>query len=274
MRRPAQLKTLMVAMVLALMPRVSAAADSAPSRAEYIRSNYAKFEYRIPMRDGVRLFTSVYVPNDRSKRYPMLMFRTPYNVAPYGLDRYKTRLGPNPAFEKEGFIFVFQDVRGRFMSEGEFVNMRPHMAKKTRKQTDESTDTFDTISWLLKNVPGHNGRVGQWGISYPGFYTSAGAIDSHPALKAVSPQAPIADWFWDDMHHHGAFIFPLTFNFFSFFWRRPRRADDQVAGPIRAWDGRRVPVLLGCRAAQERERTVLQGEDRLLEQGGGPSELR
>lgn len=192
-------------------------ADSDLSRAERIRADYSKFEYRIPMRDGARLFTSVYVPNDRSKTYPILMFRTPYSVAPYGLDRYRTRLGPTEEFEKEGFIFVFQDVRGRFMSEGTFVNMRPHIPSKTGKQYDESSDTFDTISWLLKNVAGHNGKVGQWGISYPGFYTSAGAIDSHPALKAISPQAPIADWFWDDMHHNGAFVLSLTFNFFSRF---------------------------------------------------------
>ena len=189
----------------------------AKERAEYIRANYAKFEYRIPMRDGIKLFTSVYIPNDRSKEYPILMLRTPYTVSPYGLDRYKTRLGPTKKIEEEGFIFVFQDVRGRFMSEGEFVNMRPHISDKSDDQFDESTDTYDTIDWLINNLPQHNGKVGQWGISYPGFYTSAGAIDSHPALKAISPQAPIANWFWDDMHHNGAFILPLTFNFFSVF---------------------------------------------------------
>ncbi len=189
----------------------------AQNRAEYIRANYAKYEFRIPMRDGMRLFTSVYVPNDQSKTYPFLLNRTPYTVAPYGIDRYKTRLGPSEEFEKEGFIFVFQDVRGRFMSEGEFVNMRPHIPEKSGTQIDESSDTHDTIAWLLEHVPGNNGKAGQWGISYPGFYTSAGAIDSHPALKAISPQAPISDWFWDDMHHHGAFILNMTFNFFSRF---------------------------------------------------------
>lgn len=193
-----------------------ARADHDP-RGEYIRAHYAKFEYRVPVRDGVRLFTAVYVPNDRSKTYPILLCRTPYAVGPYGADRYPRQLGPTQAFERESFIFVLQDVRGRFMSEGEYVNMRPHVSNKTGKQTDESSDTYDTISWLLENVPGHNGRVGQWGVSYPGFYTSAGAIDSHPALKAISPQAPIADWFWDDMHHNGAFILPLAFNFFSRF---------------------------------------------------------
>jgi putative CocE/NonD family hydrolase len=204
-------------------------ADGTPEkdeRAEYIRSHYTKFEYRIPMRDGARLFTSVYVPNDASanKRYPVLLMRTPYTVSPYGLDRYKNGLGPNAAYEKEGFIFAFQDVRGRNMSEGEFLNVRPQRgAKSGPKEIDESTDTYDTIDWLVKNVQGNNGRVGMWGISYPGFYASAGAIDSHPALKAVSPQAPIGDWFWDDMHRHGAFNLALAFNFFSGFGKpRPQ----------------------------------------------------
>jgi putative CocE/NonD family hydrolase len=187
---------------------------------DYVRSHYAKYEYRIPMRDGVKLFTAVYIPYDKSRKYPILLLRTPYSVGPYGADKYKKHLGPSDEFDKEGFIFVFQDVRGRFMSEGEFLNMRPHLEKKGAKDTDESTDTYDTIEWLLKNIPNHNGKVGQWGISYPGFYTSAGMINSHPALKAVSPQAPIADWFWDDIHHNGAFILPLGFDFFSVFGQK------------------------------------------------------
>jgi len=194
---------------------MSAAADE---RADFVRSEYAKYEYRIPMRDGVRLFTAVYVPNDRTQTYPMLMMRTPYSVSPYGADKYKKALGPTEEFEKDRYIFVFQDVRGRCMSEGDFINMRPHNPdKRGNGDVDESTDTYDTIEWLLANIENHNGRVGQWGISYPGFFTSAGSIDSHPALKAVSPQAPIADWFWDDMHHNGAFILPLAVNFFSRF---------------------------------------------------------
>jgi len=196
---------------------IVAPALAADERAAYIRSHYAKFEHRVPMRDGRRLFTAVYIPVDRSTTHPILLYRTPYAVGPYGADRYARNLGPTKEFEREGFIFVLQDVRGRFMSEGQHVNMRPHVPNKKAKQVDESSDTYDTISWLLEHVPGHNGRVGQWGISYPGFYTAAGAIDSHPALKAVSPQAPIADWFWDDMHHNGAFILPLAFNFFSSF---------------------------------------------------------
>ncbi|TDI41952.1 MAG: CocE/NonD family hydrolase [Acidobacteria bacterium] len=213
------------------------AADDTDERADYIRSHYSKFEYRIPMRDGMHLFTAVYIPNDRATTYPFLMFRTPYSVSPYGADRYKNRIGPSAALEEDGFIFVFQDVRGKYMSQGEFINMRPHREHKTGPQdVDESTDTYDTIQWLLENIPGHNGRAGQWGISYPGFYSSAGMIDSHPALKAVSPQAPIADWFWDDMHHNGAFILPLSFNFFSSFGKvrpeptteRPERFDHRT----------------------------------------------
>ncbi|NMO19728.1 CocE/NonD family hydrolase [Pyxidicoccus fallax] len=205
-------------------------------RAERVRTRYTKYEYRIPMRDGTRLFTSVYVPVDAgpSKRYPILMVRTPYTVAPYGVDRYPGQLAPSEAFEKEGFIFAFQDVRGRNMSEGEFVNVRPHNPKKSGpKDIDESTDTYDTIDWLVKRVAHNNGRVGQWGISYPGFYTSAGAIDSHPALKAVSPQAPIGDWFWDDMHRHGAFNLALAFNFFAAFGQpRPKPVDSEEWKPF------------------------------------------
>jgi len=207
-----------------------------PVRGEYIRAHYAKYEYRIPMRDGVRLFTQVYVPNDAAddRRYPMLMFRTPYSVAPYGGDRYADRLGPTDAYERDGFIFVRQDVRGAHMSEGTYVNMRPQVdAKHGPSDIDESSDTYDTVAWLVKNVPHNSGRVGQWGISYPGFYSSAATIDSHPALVAVSPQAPIADWFrGDDMHRHGAFNLQLSFAFFSGFGKpRPRPTD------VEEWEG-------------------------------------
>lgn len=192
---------------------------------EYVKANYTKYEYRIPMRDGVKLFTAVYVPKDASQKFPMLFTRTPYSVRPYGVDEYKADLGPSPLLGKEGYIFVYQDVRGRWMSEGEIVNMRPHLAvKKSPEDIDESTDTFDTIDWLLKRVPNHNGKVGMWGISYPGFYTAAGMIDAHPALKASSPQAPIVDWFvGDDWHHNGALFLPHNFNFMANFGRpRPQ----------------------------------------------------
>lgn len=188
---------------------------------EFIKANYTKYEYRIPMRDGVRLHTAVYVPKDDLRTYPVLLMRTPYSVAPYGVDQYPEVLGPSPSFAKEGYIFASQDVRGRVMSEGEFDNMRPHKPSKAGpKDIDESSDTYDTIEWLLKNVPGHNGKVGQWGISYPGFYAAAGMIDAHPALKASSPQAPVTDWFvGDDFHHNGALFLPHCFNFMASFGR-------------------------------------------------------
>jgi putative CocE/NonD family hydrolase len=181
-----------------------------------LRERYVKRECRIPMRDGVRLSTAVYTPRDASseKRYPLLMLRTPYSIRPYGEDNYPGKLGPNRRLERDGYVFVYQDVRGCYLSEGKFVNMTPHLAdKKGKEDVDESTDTYDTIQWLLRNVQHHNGRVGQWGVSYPGFYAAAGMIDAHPALKAVSPQAPIADWWYDDFHHHGAFFLPHAFNF-------------------------------------------------------------
>ena len=187
-----------------------------------VRARYTKHEYRIAMRDGAKLFTAVYVPKDAraDRRYPILLTRTPYSVAPYGEDAYRDDVGPSPAAAKEGFIFAYQDVRGRYMSEGEFVDMRPYQPGKGPKDVDESTDAWDTIEWLVKNVQCNNGRVGVWGISYPGFYAAMSAIDAHPALVAVSPQAPIADWFvGDDFHHNGAFFLPHAFNFYSSFGR-------------------------------------------------------
>jgi putative CocE/NonD family hydrolase len=132
---------------------------------DYIKAHYTKYEYKIPMRDGVRLFTAVYVPKDAKERYPIVLSRTPYSCQPYGVEAYKSDLGPSPHFGTEGYIVAYQDVRGRYMSEGDFVNMRPYRPQKTSvNEIDESTDTFDTIDWLLKHVPNHNGRVGMWGI--------------------------------------------------------------------------------------------------------------
>jgi uncharacterized protein len=184
-----------------------------------VKAFYSKTEQQIPMRDGVKLFTAIYTPKDQSQKYPIMLTRTPYSVAPYGPNNYRVALGPSNHLQQEKFIFVYQDVRGTLMSEGEFVDVRPHKPKKSGpKDIDESTDTYDTIDWLVKNVPNNNGRVGMWGISYPGFYTSMGVIDAHPALKAASPQAPIADWFiGDDFHHNGALFLPHSFNFFSSF---------------------------------------------------------
>src|SRR5262249_8342147 len=151
--------------------------------------------------------------------YPFLIDRTPYSVAPYGVDLYRTALGPSPDFDESGYIFVFQDVRGRYMSEGKFIEMRPHIDDKRSKQdVDDASDLYDTIDWLLKNVPNNNGNAGIWGISYPGFFTSASIIDSHPALKAASPQAPMTDLFMgDDAYHGGAFMLAANFGFYAFF---------------------------------------------------------
>jgi len=184
----------------------------------WMRANYVKHEYQIPMRDGVKLHTAVYTPTDTSQEWPFMMMRTPYSCRPYGEENYSRSLGPEPQFMFDKFIFVYQDVRGCWMSEGEFVNMTPHVPRKTSpNDIDESSDTYDTIEWLVKNIPNHNGKVGQWGISYPGFYAAASMIDAHPALIAVSPQAPIADWWYDDFHHHGALFLPHAFGFLSSF---------------------------------------------------------
>src|SRR5277367_1099920 len=151
-----------------------------------IRAQYTKYEFRIAMRDGAKLFTVVYVPKDASpsKTYPFLINRTPYSVGPYGVDNYPRRLGPAPSFTKDQFIFVYQDVRGRYQSEGKFLEMTPHHDSKGPKDVDESSDTYDTIDWLLKNIPNNNGKVGLYGISYPGFYASASLPDAHPAIAA------------------------------------------------------------------------------------------
>ncbi len=188
----------------------------------YLATHYSKREVMIPMRDGVKLFTAVYSPKDRTGPFPFLIARTPYSAAPYGENAFPRSIGPGAAFAESGYIFVQQDVRGRYRSEGRFEHMTPHRRiKKGPREVDESTDTYDTIAWLLANVNGNNGRAGMWGISYPGFFAAAGMIDAHPALKAVSPQAPQADWFMgDDTHHNGAFFLASTFNFMGACGRR------------------------------------------------------
>ena len=199
-----------------------------------VRENYSKFEYRIPMRDGIKLFTSVYIPKDvftDARTYPIMLTRTPYNVAPYGADQYRAGVGPSELFEREKFIFAYQDVRGRFMSEGEYVVNRPYKPVKSGpKDTDESTDTYDTVDWLVKNVPGNSGKVGLYGISQPGFYVTAGMIDAHPALVAVAPQAPVTDYYMgDDVYHNGAFMLAHRFSFYMGF--QPRTGDPAPPAP-------------------------------------------
>jgi len=206
--------------ILLLATRLGGAPAEAPADpdAAWLAEHYTKYEHRIPMRDGVRLFTRVYLPKDDSERHPILLTRTPYTVKPYGTDNYNDPDGTFAALAKDRFIMVSQDVRGRFGSEGRFVHMRPFNPAKGPRDTDESTDAWDTIDWLVKNTPNNNGKVGMFGISYPGFYTSMGMIDSHPALKAASPQAPITDWFMgDDIHHNGAFFLSQNFGFFWWF---------------------------------------------------------
>jgi putative CocE/NonD family hydrolase len=195
-----------------------------------VRENYTKTEVAIAMRDGKKLYTVIFAPKDASKTYPILLERTPYSV-PYGPDNFPNSLGPSSHFAPSGYIVVYQDVRGRYMSEGDYVNVRPQLGSRHgRNEIDESTDTYDTIDWLIHNVPHNNGRVGMWGISYPGFYAAVGAVDAHPALKAVSPQAPIADWFLgDDDHHNGAFY--LMDNFA---WDFGSRFDWPRTGPARS----------------------------------------
>lgn len=183
---------------------------------DYVKANYIKQDVRIPMRDGVKLYTVIYIPKDSSAKYPILMERTPYSAGPYGDVAYPARIGPNAELMKGKYIFVYQDVRGRYMSEGDFREMTPH--DPARKTPDESSDTYDTIEWLLANLSQHNGRVGLWGISYPGFYASASLPDAHPAIKAVSPQAPVTDEFMgDDANHKGAFFLMDNFGFMSYF---------------------------------------------------------
>ncbi|MCH2194679.1 CocE/NonD family hydrolase [Kordia sp.] len=181
--------------------------DTAKVDDTYVQDNYDKQEVTIEMRDGIKLHTTIYSPKDKSQKYPILMMRTPYSCRPYGEDKFRKKIGPNTHLMKEGNIIVYQDVRGRWMSEGIYDNMRAYIPNKTNNtQVDESSDTYDTIDWLVKNVENNNGRVGTWGISYPGYYSTYSTIDAHPALKAASPQACIGDFFFDDFHHNGAFL--------------------------------------------------------------------
>ncbi|MFO0676154.1 MAG: CocE/NonD family hydrolase [Polyangiaceae bacterium] len=197
--------------------------------ADALREHYTKFEWRIPMRDGVKLHTVAFVPKDPSRTYPVMLERTPYGVKPYGADEFPDasatrplrRVAPSAEFVREGYVLVHQDVRGKMMSEGTFVDVRPVVSdapNAPKDAVDESTDAWDTIDWLVKNAPRNNGKVGVWGISYPGFYAAQSAIHAHPALRAVSPQAPVTEWFLgDDFHHNGAFFLADAYDFYTNF---------------------------------------------------------
>jgi hypothetical protein len=200
----------------------------------WVKEHYTKKEYTIAMRDGVKLFTAVYTPKDNKEKHPFLMIRTPYSCAPYGEDKYQPRLWNFHWREylKEEYIIVIQDVRGRWMSEGTFMDVRPfNPNKKTKKDIDEASDTYDAVDWLVKNIPNNNGNVGVFGTSYPGFYSTMAALSGHPAIKAVSPQAPVTEWFkGDDFHHNGVFMLCDAFNFYSGFGQ-PRPKPTTV-GPV------------------------------------------
>jgi uncharacterized protein len=192
----------------------------------WLRENYYKIERMVPMRDGIKLFTAFYIPKDSSLKHPILFNRTPYTCQPYGENKFSPRLYSTYwiNYLKEGYIIAIQDVRGKWMSEGDFVDVRPFNPNKKGKEIDEASDTYDAIDWMINNIPANNKRVGVFGISYPGFYSTMAALSNHPALKAVSPQAPVTDWFQgDDFHHNGAFMFMDGFDFYSGFGRpRPK----------------------------------------------------
>lgn len=203
-----------------------------PQDSAWIKENYTKLEQYIPMRDGIKLFTAIYIPNDKTEKHPILVTRTPYSCAPYGKD-FSPRLWERhwKYYARENYIIVVQDVRGRWMSEGEFEDVRPFNKNKTGNEIDEASDTYDAIDWMVKNLPNNNGKVGVFGISYPGFYSTMAAASGHPALKAVSPQAPVTDWFMgDDFHHNGAFFQLDGFGFYSSFGK-PRPKPTTVGSP-------------------------------------------
>ena len=205
-------KILVFALIITALASQATEIDST-----WIRNNYTKKEVYITMRDGARLFTSIYIPNNKDEMHPILITRTPYSCKPYGEDNfYAYWKSYKKQYLKEGYIMVTQDVRGKWMSEGVFKDVRPFIANKTGNQIDEASDTYDTIDWLMKNIPDNNGKVGVFGVSYPGFYSTMAAASNHPALKAVSPQAPVTNWFiGDDFHHNGAFFLMDAFNFYT-----------------------------------------------------------
>ncbi|MCB9344064.1 MAG: CocE/NonD family hydrolase [Lewinellaceae bacterium] len=226
--------TLLLGLAISAMAQNQDNSDSA-----FIHDNFTKREVMIPMRDGKQLFTSIYSPKDQSKIYPILMKRTPYSCAPYGVENFPNSF-QNMTLARAGYIWVFQDVRGRYMSEGEYADIRPALPRDKKKKSgkqdpnaiDEATDTYDTVDWLLKQVSNNNGNVGVYGISYPGFYSTMAILADHPAIKAVSPQAPVTDWFiGDDFHHNGAFMMMDAFSFYSGFGKvRPKPTMDGQPG--------------------------------------------
>lgn len=202
---------------------------------EWLKENYTKREVMIPMRDGARLYTAVYEPVSCSEAKPVMLVRTPYSLRPYGFEAdeepskdkfaYSSGMwGDLLNYAADGYVIVLQNVRGTYLSEGEFENIRPHLSgkaggKTTKRIVDEATDTYDTVEWLLANT-GSNGNIGVKGTSYPGYYATMAALSRHPAIKAVSPQAPVTDWFMgDDAHHNGALCLADCYRFGSSMYR-------------------------------------------------------
>jgi putative CocE/NonD family hydrolase len=217
--------------LLFLAPNILGQGNSLDS--SWVLDNYTKMEKMIPMRDGVKLFTSIYIPKDASEKHPILIKRTPYSAKPYGAAYFDFWSNYLRNYLRDGYIMVIQDVRGKFMSEGQFKDVRPFNPDKKGTETDEASDSYDTIDWLIKNIPGNNGNAGVFGVSYPGFYSTMAALSGHPALKAVSPQAPVTDWFiGDDFHHNGAFFFMDGWSFYSgsFGQRRPKPSAEETTG--------------------------------------------
>ncbi|QHW01009.1 CocE/NonD family hydrolase [Spirosoma endbachense] len=245
--------------LLGLLPGLLCAQPSPtlPTAAQdslYLRQTYQKREVMVPMRDGTRLFTQIYAPKDTLTPHPILLWRTPFGCQPYGPDLFRRKVGPNPFTLRDNYIMVYQDVRGRWASEGSFVQLTPHLdQKKTPTQVDEASDTYDTIDWLLDNLPGHNGRVGQWGSSYPGFFTSAGSLSGHPALVASSPQAPVSNLWRDDAFHNGAFMLAANFRFYRLFQPHPKPTQTNPPALFEAddADGYRFYLSMGPTANSE-----------------------
>ena len=233
-----QLLTILFALIFSCnAPESSIIGEIADSDSAFIAENYTKQEHYITMRDGVKLFTAVYSPKNTSVTYPILLKRTPYACKPYGEDKLPNSMGPSSEVLREKFIFVNQDVRGRFMSEGKFVDMTPHIAdKKDDSDIDESTDTWDTVEFLIKNIPNNNQKVGIYGISYPGFYATAATADAHPSLVAALPKCPVSDWYFDDFHHHGTFFMPHFLNFFQYFGQERTELTQAWPEPLFEYD--------------------------------------
>ena len=212
---------------------------------------FADTTLAIPMRDGVLLNTRIFAPRDRTAPLPIIMLRTPYGIA-HAENNFGAYLRD---LAQDGYIFVFQDIRGRYASQGEFVMNRPLHDPRDPGGVDESTDAYDTIDWLVKNVPGNNGKVGVLGISYPGWLAGMAAVHPHPALKAVSPQAPMTDtWMGDDFFHNGAFRLGYGFEYASMM---ELSNDQSVPPPVGRYDT--YDWYLGLGSLRHVGDSILQG---------------